>query len=157
MNTSKTVLAARAIAGIFLKQHFLKSMLTLVIVIFASFVASIYVALHSTTWWLLLSIIIALPLFISCLLLLATFVFMQRILPRKLSRTEEKQIKKFVDQFVIALGAKSAQRTPFGLGSYILWSYIKSGNNRNISHAITSPIRDIEELRKQFQDIADLF
>lgn len=111
----------------------------------------IYAAVEFSAWWLIF-LLVLLPVTIVVLAVsLAAWWLSGRVLPRHLTRSEQKQIADFNDKL---LGVLEDARTPAPLLTFMLAGDVLRGRG---SQRIRDIIEQSQTLQPEFRAVADLF
>lgn len=143
--------ALRALSALFMYKILHPVLFMTVIVMAALYVLTILLALTFSSWWLLiLAILIPLTIIFAVVGFILRFL-LQKLLPRKLSPHERKQINDFTGKL---FGIAERARLPYPVLLFLVGKDVLRGKE---SRFLSEMIGDSKGLMKEFEEIQRLF
>jgi ABC-type multidrug transport system fused ATPase/permease subunit len=151
MNTPTSFQALRAISALVLKRMAKPVIILGSIVLIACILITAFLALSfSNWWWLLLLLFLPLAILFSLIVYVLSF-FVQQLLPRKLSKDEEKKLHQFTEKI---FGLVENTRTPYPILLMLVGKDVIRGRE---STFISGVIDNTKSAKNDFDDIKRLF
>lgn len=143
--------ALRALSALFLYKILHPVLFMTVIVMAALYVLTILLALTFSSWWLLmLAVLIPLTIIFAAVGCISWFL-LRKLLPRKLSAHERKQINNFTNKL---FGIAERARLPYPVLLFLVGKDVIRGKE---SRFLSEMIGDSKGLMKEFEEIQGLF
>ena len=146
-NTQATVKALRAISALSLRHLLHPAVVMTVILLGATYVITILLALVFSKWWLLLLIILVPLSAIGGILYFILRYTVSKLMPTQLTKSERSKISVFVDRLV---DIADRSRTPYPIMLLLIAKDVLRGKE---SDFLKSLIGDSRDLLKEFSDI----
>jgi len=148
---SSTIDALRALGALALRQLLRPVAVMAAILLAASYALMVFLSLSFSAWWWLLLIILFPVTFICLVIAGIAWLLTERLLPRRLTRDERRQLLSFTSK-VTSLAERG--RLPFPLLLVVLARDVVWGRE---SSYLRSIIGDSKQLTREFHDIRELF